>query len=201
MESTSELLGHTVTAYVTFLADDGPIIELTCEAFSEALKGSLKKTINVKTITPTTTTTPPVTPSPARASSPTSPRQALVAARRSQKLHDRPVADMPVEEDMYDYSHFSYLNDRFEETYKETLAYAEQYYEEEYEYVEYGKIQNKEMVDNDHNEDYINKAKSEEEGGMTLLNTSRSPMQSSTLLVTVMVVARVWVWHSLNSEI
>ena len=196
MESTSQLLGHTVTAHVTFLADDGPLIKLTCEAFSEAVKGSLKRTIHVKTITPTTTTTTttttlPATPSLTRASPPTSPRQALVAARRSQKLYDRPVADMSVEQDMYDYSHFSYLNDRFEETYKETLAYAEQYYEEEYEYVEYVKIQNKEIVDN---------AK-DEENGETLINTSRSCIHSSTVLVAVIVVARVWVWHSLISEI
>ena len=41
-----------------------------------------------------------------------------IAKTRSEKklmgLYNRPVADMPAEDEAYDYSHFDYLNDKFD---------------------------------------------------------------------------------------
>ena len=140
MESTSELVGDTVTAYITFAADEVPEIQLTCEASSHAVKGSLKKTITIKTIAPlttSTTTTSTTTISTSTTSTTSTTSSSPRSSPRRLTLYDRPVADMPAEDDeLYDYSHFSYLNERFEENYKETLAYAEQYYDEEYDTVE-----------------------------------------------------------------
>merc|ERR1719186_1771803 len=93
-------------------------------------------------------TTRPSRPSTARAT----------AARRRQELYDRPVADMPAaEENDYDYSHFNYLNDQFEENYEETLQYAKEYYVDNLE------EDKEERVNNDHKEvakDDVSKDKS-----------------------------------------
>ena len=129
------MVGDIVTANVTIVATNNE--NLTCEAFNEAAKGSLHKTIDIKVVTPTTTsvTTTTIQPSTTPWLKTSRPRMLASAARRRQELYDRPVADMPVEdENEYDYSHFSYLNDQFEETYKETLEYAQEYYEDEYDY-------------------------------------------------------------------
>merc|ERR1712025_643574 len=99
LESTSELMGDTVTAYVTFVADEGPQIELTCESSSQAIKGSLKETVRIKTIQPLSTTTistttifttTPATTSSFKSSTSTSPR----SSPRKLFMYDRPVADM-----------------------------------------------------------------------------------------------------------
>ena len=144
MDNISEFIGDTITAYVTFVADEASI-ELTCEAYSDALKGSLKKTIKIKTILPTTSTLATTTKidvfkktKKTVATSPISTQTIISTTEktRSEKklmgLYNRPVADMPAEDEAYDYSHFDYLNDKFEENYKETVAFAEEYYDISY---------------------------------------------------------------------
>jgi len=187
LESTSELMGDIVTAYVTFVADEGPQIELTCEASSQAIKGSLKETVTIKTIPPLSTTTSSTTTisttTPATTSSykpSTSP--STRSSQRMLSMYDRPVADMPVEEDeLYDYSHFSYLNERFEENYKETLAYAEQYYDEDYQYVEHWGVETTETdTDNTENSDKIRDIKN-------ILNNASNNIKSNNICLVMIV--------------
>ena len=58
-------------------------------------------------------------------------------------IHDIPVADMPSSKSSsmlhndYDYSHFEYLNEDFDKTYKDTLKYASQYQDYYDDYEEY----------------------------------------------------------------
>ena len=93
---------------------------------------TLTSTLRPNTTTTTTTSTTTTTPS-------TSVEMVVeAAARRSEqgrRLHDYPVADMPQVEGEYDYSHFDYLNDKFEADWRETVRYAEENYEyEQYDY-------------------------------------------------------------------
>ena len=59
--------------------------------------------------------------------------QKLLAGRKSEDVHDIPLADMPLnsKNSEYDYSHFEYLNENFDAVYKDTVRFADEYYDSE----------------------------------------------------------------------
>ena len=57
--------------------------------------------------------------------------QKLWAGRKIDDVHDMPLADMPSKSQNsdYDYSHFEYLNENFDAVYKDTVRFADEFYD------------------------------------------------------------------------
>ena len=119
--------------------------EVRCEAVNpvsgEKARSSIiitpaeKRTTTSMTTLPTTTTTTVPLPNPRIYFAES---QKLWAGRRFEDVHDIPLADMPSQSQNsdYDYSHFEYLNENFDAVYKDTVRFADEYYDSEEYYEE-----------------------------------------------------------------
>ena len=128
IEEASSSLEVTITEVST---------EVSCEAVNpvsgEKTRSSIVITPTEKTTTtlmPTTTTTTVPLPNPRIYFAES---QKLWAGRKFDDVHDIPLADMPSQSQNsdYDYSHFEYLNENFDAVYKDTVRFADEYYDSE----------------------------------------------------------------------
>lgn len=171
-ETVSDKDGE-LTSYLQVSVTDTAVNEFICQASNDVNSEKLVDTfqfINDVTSTTTTTTTTATT-SVSRSSSASFIIPVSAASRVQHSLsisendainlhddineitekdiHDIPVADMPVKQSSdYDYSHFEYLNENFDATYKDTLKYAEQFEYDYEDYEEYGEPSQTEKVEN-----------------------------------------------------
>ena len=120
--------------------------EVSCEAVNP-VSGERARSSIIITPTEKTTTTPTTTLMPTTTTTTVplpNPRiyfaesQKLWAGRRFEDVHDIPLADMPSQSQNsdYDYSHFEYLNENFDAVYKDTVRFADEYYDSEEYYEE-----------------------------------------------------------------
>ena len=114
--------------------------QFSCEASNEA--GTVLTTVNITPIPRTTSTTTRRTTTTRQTTTTTTSTTTMTQSTRSGDIHDQPAADMPVDE--YDYSHFEYLNQKFESEFKETVKFAE----ENYDYEEYQDEDEAEKMEN-----------------------------------------------------
>ena len=115
--------------------------EVTCEAVNPATGERSSSSIIIKPTEQSTTTSSKILmPTTTTMTVPLpNPRiyfaasQKLWAGRKTEDVHDIPLADMPSnsKNSEYDYSHFEYLNENFDAVYKDTVRFADEYYDSE----------------------------------------------------------------------
>ena len=142
-ESRSRDHFRPISFWVEVTISEMTSTEVSCEAVNPVSGERARSSVSITPTATSSTTTTSTTASTIKTTT-TAPRphprihfaesQMLLARRKYEPVDDMPMADAPSTSSHnsdYDYSHFEYLNENFDAVYKDTVRYADEYYDSE----------------------------------------------------------------------